>query len=218
MQVRCRATCKQWIEKHNGAEIPTELIDSGSYADIINDTLGHQINICKLNEGYTITARETLLAILSDNIGQPKLLPTFHSIGFQKERIPRDICGQILTNRKTLLNNKVKWAVEYCMPGVQNCNRILESEKAQECHEISRENYFFLPLSKNTLNSIFKKLLPLAENWIQNKIKLEGTRIYGIRKYTRGAKLAAHNDQIQTHVISAILNIRQVILFIFITG
>eukprot|EP00090_Calanus_glacialis_P012116 TRINITY_DN20559_c0_g1_i1.p1 TRINITY_DN20559_c0_g1~~TRINITY_DN20559_c0_g1_i1.p1 ORF type:complete len:255 (+),score=29.38 TRINITY_DN20559_c0_g1_i1:46-765(+) len=117
--------------------------------------------------------------------------------------------GQILTNRKKLLSNKKKWSIEYCLSGVQNCNRILESEHAQECHEVSRENYFYLPLSQNTLEVVFKDLLPLAERWIGNKIRLTGTAVYGIRKYTRGAKLAAHIDHMETHVISAIMNIRQ---------
>ena len=74
---------------------------------------------------------------------------------------------------------------------------------------MSRENYFYLPLSQNTLEVVFKDLLPLAERWIGNKIRLTGTAVYGIRKYTRGAKLAAHVDHMETHVISAIMNITQ---------
>ena len=36
-----------------------------------------------------------------------------------------------------------------------------------------------------------------------------GTSIYGIRRYTRGAWLLSHLDHLQSHVISAILNIKQ---------
>ena len=61
--------------------------------------------------------------------------------------------------------------------------------------------------------------------WIKNSVELIGTSIYGIRwvskfekykykplfirKYTNGAKLMPHLDHMETHVISAILNIAQ---------
>ena len=199
------------MKNNTVAEIPAELGESGSFADVFKDILGHDINICTLSDGYTITGIESVLATSNENVGQPKLIPKFHSVGFEKVPIPQDIYAQILSNRKKLLSNKSKWSIEYCVPGIQNCNRIVESEKAQECHEVSRGNYFYLPLTQRTMAIIFKKLLPLAEKWIKNQIKLFGTAIYGIRKYTRGARLAAHVDQMQTHVISVIMNIRQVI-------
>jgi hypothetical protein len=74
---------------------------------------------------------------------------------------------------------------------------------------VFRENYFYLPLNRNTLVDIFTDLLPLAEDWIAGKVKLIGTSVYGM-KYTRGAKLAEHVDHMETHVVSAILNIKQV--------
>ena len=40
-------------------------------------------------------------------------------------------------------------------------------------------------------------------------VTLVGTSVYGIRRYNDGAWLAAHVDQMATHVISAILNIGQ---------
>lgn len=152
---------------------------------------------------------ERVIGVFTTNAGQPPLVPQFTRVGFQKLSIPRDILAHILTNRKKLLSNKKKWKVEYCVPGMQNCNRIVESKTAQECHEVSRENYFYLPLSQNTLDDIFQRLLPMAERWIGNKIKLIGAQVYGIRKYTRGATLAQHVDHLRTHVISAILNIKQ---------
>ena len=36
-----------------------------------------------------------------------------------------------------------------------------------------------------------------------------GTSVYGIRRYTRGAWLMSHLDHLKSHVISAILNIKQ---------
>jgi hypothetical protein len=44
------------------------------------------------------------------------------------------------------------------------------------------------------------------------RIELVGTSVYGIRKYTRGAYLLSHMDHLKTHVVSAILNVAQVII------
>ena len=45
------------------------------------------------------------------------------------------------------------------------------------------------------------------------RIELVGTAVYGLRKYTRGAWLHAHLDHLKTHVVSAILNIAQVVMW-----
>ena len=44
---------------------------------------------------------------------------------------------------------------------------------------------------------------------LAGQVGLVGTSIYGIRRYTRGAWLLSHLDHLQSHVISAILNIKQ---------
>ena len=209
MQKQCRSTCKNWMKETTSLHIPEELTQSGVYEDSFKDVFGLDINFCNMNSGYTNTAQDKTVSMLNDNIGQPKLIPKFHSVGFEKVKIPRKMYGQILTNRKKILSNKKKWSIEYYLFGIQNFNKILESEQAQECHEVSRENYFYPPMSQNTLGVVFKDMLPLAERWISNKIRLNGTAVYGIRKYTRGAKLAAHVDHMETHVISAIMNITQ---------
>merc|ERR1719356_1648643 len=49
----------------------------------------------------------------------------------------------------------------------------------------------------------------MAQQWIGEKIELAGTSVYGIRRYTRGAWLMGHLDHLKSHVISAILNIKQ---------
>ena len=146
------------------------------------------------------------------NVRQPRLVPKFHERGFEKVKIPTQIFAQILTHRKRMIKKAKRsmWSVEYCVPGMQNCNRIIESKKAMECHEVSRENYHFIHLSQLAVDSIAEKFLPLAESWIGGKVKLKNTAVYGLRRYTRGATLAAHVDHMATHVISAILNIAQV--------
>ncbi len=61
-------------------------------------------------------------------------------------------------------------------------------------------------------------LKPVAEEWASElsleqrgeRVKVAGSVVYGMRRYERGATLAAHIDQKDTHIISAILNIAQV--------
>ena len=73
------------------------------------------------------------------------------------------------------------------------------------------QGYWYLELERATKNHVFEKLRPMAEDWIGNKLRLTGTSVYGIRKYTRGATLAGHLDHMRSHVVSAILNIAQAV-------
>ena len=73
------------------------------------------------------------------------------------------------------------------------------------------QGYWYLELERATKNHVFEKLRPMAEDWIGNKLRLTGTSVYGIRKYTRGATLAGHLDHMKSHVVSAILNIAQAV-------
>lgn len=55
---------------------------------------------------------------------------------------------------------------------------------------------------------LYGDLLPLMEGW--TGISLEPTACYGVRIYERGSVLANHVDRVDTHVISAIINVAQV--------
>lgn len=54
-------------------------------------------------------------------------------------------------------------------------------------------------------SNIRKALLPILEQWVQRKLEL--TALYGIREYRRGATLKMHVDKIETHHVSAIVNV-----------
>lgn len=57
-------------------------------------------------------------------------------------------------------------------------------------------------------NCLFHGLRPLFESWAG--VPLEGTACYGIRTYTNGSTLAPHVDTVETHAVSAIINVEQV--------
>lgn len=55
--------------------------------------------------------------------------------------------------------------------------------------------------------AIHDEMQPLMAQWCGQE--LEPTYVYGIREYHRGAKLKMHRDRIDTHIISAIINVAQ---------
>ncbi len=56
---------------------------------------------------------------------------------------------------------------------------------------------------------VFSALEPILEEW--SGIKLRASEAYGIRRYGRGAWLMLHVDRLNTHVVSAILQVLRVI-------
>ena len=90
--------------------------------------------------------------------------------------------------------------------------------------------YIVICVNEHRYQALFGSFLTstikdIKQAWIKNSVELIGTSIYGIRwvpkfekykynplfirKYTHGAKLMPHLDHMETHVISAILNIAQ---------
>ena len=55
---------------------------------------------------------------------------------------------------------------------------------------------------------VFKTLKPILESWVGGE-KLMPTSTYGIRRYYNGSILRDHVDIGRTHIVSAILNVRQ---------
>ena len=64
-----------------------------------------------------------------------------------------------------------------------------------------------IDIPEQTRQQIAAELLPICEDWSQQKLQLAS--IYGIRVYARGTSLKMHTDTSDTHHISAILNIAQ---------
>lgn len=62
-------------------------------------------------------------------------------------------------------------------------------------------------LSPALRKEIHDKLKPEMEDWA--KTSLDPTYVYGIRNYHRGAVLKTHRDRLETHIISAIINVDQ---------
>jgi len=209
MQVFCRPSCRAWMEGLDPeANISPELAHLGGYPDTIVDSFGEHYELCSLAHGMTLEAISRVQTLALSNIAQSVFMPHFHPVGFEKVAIPREMYSRILTGRKKALREK-KWKLESCDPGMQNCALVVESKHAKESHLINREMYYYLGLDVKLQEDIYRDLRKRAQAWIKNSVELIGTSIYGIRKYTHGAKLMPHLDHMETHVISAILNIAQ---------
>lgn len=63
----------------------------------------------------------------------------------------------------------------------------------------------FIELDEDIRDEITRSMLPILEHWAQRKLEL--TALYGIREYRRGATLTMHVDKIETHHVSAIVNV-----------
>ena len=78
-------------------------------------------------------------------------------------------------------------------------------EKDGKMSYLINGNYWFSEFkSKSILN---EHLTPIVEDWTQ--ISLRFLQLYGIRRYTRGARLWAHVDDIPDYIVGAILQIDQ---------
>jgi len=209
MQVFCRPSCRAWMDAlEPDANISPELAYLGGYPDTIVDSFGQPYQLCKLAHGMTLDAISRVQTLALSNMAQATFMPHFHPVGFEKVSIPREMYARILTGRKKALSGK-RWKLESCDPGMQNCALVVESKYAKESHLINREMYFYLGLDVKLQQEIYREMRQRAQAWIKNRVELIGTSIYGIRKYTNGAKLMPHLDHMETHVISAILNIAQ---------
>ena len=204
-----RDTCKNLYKGVAYEDLPEIVKNFGGYEDEIVDNFGLPLPLCSIKEGFIPQAATRALNILSIGYKQQTLVPGLHPKGFEKRKIPKDIYLRILNSRKRLLNAGRKWEIETCDLGMQNCVKPMESDQSQECHLVSAENYHFLNLERGVKEDIFEKLRVLAQDWIGDIVELAGTSVYGIRKYSRGAFLLGHLDHLRTHVVSAILNIKQ---------
>ena len=65
---------------------------------------------------------------------------------------------RILNNRKKRLNEGNKFELENCDYGMQNCVKVLKSERAEECHLVSNENYYVMNLDEGLKREVYEKL------------------------------------------------------------
>ena len=121
---------------------------------------------------------------------QPAVVPKFTPEGFRVRDLPAGVYKRVLDWFKKA---KARERLEV-IPGY------FVNHKAAKVYHVD--------IPGDIRNCLFHGLRPLFESW--SGVKLEGTACYGIRTYTNGSTLAPHVDTVETHAVSAIINIEQV--------
>jgi prolyl 4-hydroxylase len=119
-----------------------------------------------------------------------ELLPNFTKMGFKKLKLPKDIFQQVESylNQNRHLEEKENKAFDYLSNDSIHPTGIIE-----------------LPVSLK--EQVAEAIKPLIEEWAG--VEVAFTCVYGIRRYHRGTTLTPHRDRIETHILSAIVNIEQ---------
>lgn len=116
--------------------------------------------------------------------------------GLHKIDLPKPIFKKINQfyheNRKTLTDEYVQGGFIYEGDGAKKKRRTSSS---------------LVNLTPELRQEVHDRLKPLMEDWCGQT--LEPTFVYGIREYHHGAVLKMHRDRVDTHIISAIINVDQ---------
>ena len=173
--------------------------------DTVMHVFGAVMSICEEKEGVDSVFRYSLLRHRLATLLQPAWVPPITEQGFMVEDLSNVMLGMLNVARM----QKGKEAVEEkCMPEIScfNCQNLVEDKKECKVPKHSKKQ-LIIPMTPQLKDTLMENLHPLAEAWAG--MRLLGSSVYGIRRYTRGAWLATHLDQLSTHVISAIINVGQ---------
>lgn len=126
------------------------------------------------------------------NREQPKVVPTFTKVGFAKTVVPDELWTKVLEfwneNRHHTVNENWDLGNSYVN------------------HWEIAPSMCYMP--ERLKLDVFRVLQPQIEEWAGG-VAVEPTACYGIRLYHRGAKLENHVDRLDTHALSAIINVDQ---------
>ena len=125
------------------------------------------------------------------NLKQPLVTPNLTETGFLKRQIPSEWYEKLVYFYRTNQAHRI----------VENWPHI---DSVVNHDEIATT---IIPLSEHVKQTVSRGLQDLMEEWCG--VQLEMTSFYGIREYYRGNILRNHVDRVETHVISAILQVEQ---------
>ena len=121
-------------------------------------------------------------------------IPNYTQVGFKKEKLEDQLFKNI---KKFYTSNLEKSKPEFVEGGYV---------EIQETGEFGSD---VIELPHKLRKEIHDSLKPQLETW--SKTELIPTFVYGIRIYKKGSILISHRDKLKTHIISAIINVDQVV-------
>jgi hypothetical protein len=129
------------------------------------------------------------------NYVQPKFVPPVTAEGFLHRKLP---------------NSTYTWLKQWYDAEQLRLGGI--ESKAGPCMNQLVAPSVIAHLTPSYKDQLAAELKPILHEWYgKDKGDLELTSIYGIRKYTNGSILRMHVDTVNTHVVSAIINVDQAV-------
>lgn len=161
----------------------------------------HQAN--PVEKGYKAVITKWFRSICPD-VAEEKMLtkevnefvPCYTPSGITKIKMPEELFKRVLAfyneNRGDLADEHVDGGFIFSGSGKGRTDRASSS---------------LVNLTPTLRKEVHDTLKPLMEDWCGKS--LDPTFVYGIREYHNGAILKMHRDRIDTHIISAIINVDQ---------
>jgi prolyl 4-hydroxylase len=123
-----------------------------------------------------------------------EFIPNYTKVGFEKRQLPPELFAQIVQF--------------YTQHGSARSDEFVEGGFIHHADpDASSRSSSLTDLSTELRQAIHATLKPLLETWCGQT--LEPTYVYGIRSYHHQAVLKMHRDRLDTHIISAIINVSQ---------
>ncbi|WP_409432246.1 prolyl hydroxylase family protein [Litorimonas sp. RW-G-Af-16] len=161
----------------------------------------HQANPVKQGYKAVITKwfRSTCPSQADTNMltkGKNERVPNYTPSGIAKINMPEDVFEKVSQfyheNRANLVDEHVQGGF------ITGGNAMTVQRKTSSS---------LIDLTPKLRKDVHDALKPLMEDWCGKM--LEPTFVYGVREYHTGAILKMHRDRIDTHIISAIVNVAQ---------
>ena len=199
MLAECRRSCqRRWQDR----PLPWAITKYGGLEDTITDPFGFHYPLCGAESKLTADGRDSLLFQVALYHEQPKWIPSFSKVGFQKVDIPAGLWAKL---SKAYLQARERLLPEDCISGLLNYQEV--QDDGQESSLVLVQRTFLIHLEPEVMNQVTDTLWPMAETW--SGTPLEHSATYGVRRYTNTSRLSAHLDRLGSHVISVIMNLGQ---------
>eukprot|EP00484_Ammonia_sp_Unknown_P006323 CAMPEP_0197055822 /NCGR_PEP_ID=MMETSP1384-20130603/74021_1 /TAXON_ID=29189 /ORGANISM="Ammonia sp." /LENGTH=529 /DNA_ID=CAMNT_0042489545 /DNA_START=21 /DNA_END=1610 /DNA_ORIENTATION=- len=154
-----------------------------------------------ISASFVARRHSTTMMTHTRNLVIPKILPATHPLGFIKMKMPPGLHDRLVRFYRKWYH--LKKEESWDTAGTQLNYFHVKTHMISLDHDYRERD--------SIANDVMKPVLLkwAHDNGHTNISGLEFTAFYGIREYSRGASLRNHVDRIDTHVLSAVLQIAQ---------
>ena len=165
------------------------------------DPIGIQINWTNPSDGWDAPTRKGHLELKNMTQYQRQVIPKLTPLGYKKVDIPPELYQKILEDKSENIREE-PCSTDFRL--IRNCFKVNENGS----YESNKNNWIIDLKHPFVMDSVLEAYLrPILEEW--TNLKLRYLQRYGIRRYTRGARVWTHVDDVPDFVVGAILQIDQ---------